>query len=55
MTIYAIPRKGFCPPMTVDVDNIRVFVPPYAVTGKSRISPHYIKNSCGNVLMAISI
>ena len=38
-TMYEIPRKGFWPPITVVVDNTRLFVPPYSVTGKSQISP----------------
>ena len=33
---YAIPRKGFLPPITVRVDMTIDFVPPYTSTGKSR-------------------
>ena len=42
-TMYAIPRKSFCPPMTVRVDNTMVFVPPYEVTGKSSSSAYVRK------------
>lgn len=34
-TTYAIPRKGFLPPMTVRVEMMMDFVPPYTVAGKS--------------------
>jgi len=34
---YAIPRKGFFPPITVRVEMTKVLVPPYFVTGKSVI------------------
>ena len=37
-TIYAIPRKSFCPPITVRVDNTIVFVPLYSITGKSNVN-----------------
>jgi len=32
---YAMPRKGFLPPITVRVDMTIDFVPPYIVTRKS--------------------
>src|SRR4051794_18809863 len=35
---YAIPKKGFFPPITVLVDRTMDFVPPYSVTGKSILS-----------------
>lgn len=34
-TTYAMPRNGFLPPMTVRVEIIMDFVPPYFLTGKS--------------------
>ena len=34
---YAIPRKGFFPPITVRVDMTMDLVPPYTSTGKSDI------------------
>lgn len=34
-TTYAMPRNGFLPPMTVRVEIIMDFVPPYLFTGKS--------------------
>jgi len=37
-----MPRKGFLPPMTVRVDMMMDFVPPYSVTGKSVYNYEYI-------------
>lgn len=34
---YAIPRKGFFPPITVRVEMTNDFEPPYFRTGKSGI------------------
>ena len=34
-TTYAMPRNGFLPPMTVRVEMMMAFVPPYFLTGKS--------------------
>ena len=42
---YAIPRKGFFPPMTVRVDMTKDLVPPYTSTGKSRIRLSVCTNS----------
>lgn len=41
---YAIPRKGFFPPITVRVDMTKDLVPPYVSTGKSRM-PISVRNS----------
>ena len=52
-TIYAIPKKGFRPPMTVVVDKTKLFVPPYSVTGKSTLSN--LEKKGDGLLIAISI
>lgn len=42
-TTYAMPRKGFLPPMTVRVEMIMDLVPPYSVTLKSVRVSHLLR------------